>query len=573
MSEVLEKLRPIQRFWRLLSVDRKAITQLYIFAFFAAFVSLSLPLGLQAIVNLIMSGQVTTSFYILIIIVVVGYALNGYLQILQISVTELVQRRIFTRAAFEFAYRIPRIQMISVRNFFAPELINRFFDTLSVQKGLPKILIDFAGSSIQILIGLILLSFYHPFFILFGVLAVVLVFFIVRILAPIGVRTALQESRYKYEVAHWLEELARTMETFKLAGTSDLPLKRADETTLNYLNARQQHFRSLLGHYYSIIIFKVVIVAIFLLLGGLLVIDQQMNIGQFVAAEIIVILLLSSVEKLIFSMDANYDVIVALEKLGNVTDLPLEDEGHFKLPDIGTYGMSIDVENLFFGFEDVKDPILNDFNISIRSGEKVLITGANGSGKNILLQLFTGMYTHYDGSIKLNGLELKNLDLECTREFIGDSLGTETIFYGTLLENITLGREKPIEEILEVIKITHLDKLVNSLPKGLETMLYPEGKKLPRSTKSKIVLARCLISNPRLILLDENLKRIHLEERNQILQHILDKGKEWTVAAIANSTQMAPLFERIIFMQKGKVVDEGTYSQVKDRNWFKNLSL
>lgn len=567
----MRKLLPVQRFFRLLAVDRKAILQLYIFAFFAAVVSLSLPLGLQAIINLIMSGQVTTSFYILVLVVVAGYAINGYLKIVQISISEIIQRRIFTRAAFEFAYRIPRIRLISMRKFYAPELINRFFDTLSVQKGLPKILIDFAGSSMQIIIGLILLSFYHPFFILFGILALVLVLFILIFLGPVGLRTSLEESRYKYELAHWLEELARTMETFKLAGVSDLPMQRADEATLNYLDARRAHFRSLLWHYNSILIFKVVIAASFLILGGLLVINQQMNIGQFVAAEIIVILLLSSVEKLIYSMDANYDVLTALEKLGTVTDLPLEDEGDFLLPDTGHQGLEIWVKDLRFGFEDFPQPILQGLNFDLKAGERILITGANGSGKNILLQLLTGMYTHYTGSIRINGLELRNLNLEQLRRTIGDSMAKESIFHGTLLENITMGRNAPMEEVLQVLKVTHLDRFADNLQDGLKTVLAPEGKKLSRSTKAKIVLARCLMTQPRLILLDENLNRIHNTERMDILDYILLKQHPWTVIAISNSVKMTPYFDRVLYMERGQLLDDGTPDSVKSRSWFKNL--
>jgi ABC-type bacteriocin/lantibiotic exporter with double-glycine peptidase domain len=572
MDETIQKLFPVQRFFRLLASDRRAILQLYIFAFFAALVSLSLPLGLQAIVNLIMSGQVTTSFYVLIMVVVAGYAVNGYLQIVQISISEIIQRRIFARAAFEFAYRIPRIRLIAMRQYHAPELINRFFDTLSIQKGLPKILIDFAGSSMQIVIGLVLLSFYHPFFILFGLLTVLLVLFIVIFLGPVGLRTALEESKYKYEMAHWLEELARAMETFKLAGVTDLPIKRADIGTLNYLNARRAHFKSLLSHYYSIMLFKVIIAASFLLLGGFLVLNQIMNIGQFVAAEIIVILLLSSVEKLIYSMDANYEVLTALEKLGSVTDLPLENEGDFDLPDNGKEGIELWVKDLEFSFDDFPQMILRRLSFDVAPGERVLMTGTNGSGKNILLQLLTGMYTHYNGSIRLNGLEIRNLNLEKLRRQIGDSMAKESIFYGTLLENITLGEPIPMEDVLKIMRMTHLDRFTENLQNGLMTMLFPEGKKLPRSTKAKIVLARALLCKPKLILLDENMNRIRPDERKDILKQILDKSNPWTVIAISNNVKMAPYFDRIMYIENGQKLAEGTPEQVKDQPWFQNLN-
>jgi len=570
MGETGIKFRPIQRFVRLLNMDKKALVNLYVFSFFAAIVSLSLPLGFQAIINLITSGQVTTSFYILIIIVIVGYGLNGYLQILQITVTEVLQRKVFAGVAFDFAFRAPRFSMTALRNIHAPELMNRFFDTLTIQKGIPKILIDFAGSSLQILIGLLLLTFYHPFFILFGFLSVLLVFFIVRILSPQGLRTALKQSKYKYEVAHWLEELARTMETFKLAGTTNLPLEQADKTTLKYLNAREAHFKSLLYHYYSILLFKILVAGAFLLLGGLLVIDQQMNIGQFVASEIIIIIILGSVEKLIYSLDAIYDMLTALEKLGNVTDVELEKEGVMDVPMGNTSGLEVTIENLSYEVEEGRK-LLENVTFQVEGGEHILITGYSGSGKHTLLQLLNGFFFDFEGAIRFNGASIRSLDLQKLRDTIGDSMTGESIFNGTFLENLALGRELSIDKILEIIKITGLRDFLDGLEDGLYTMLTPEGKHLSRSVKAKILLARCILKQPRLILLDENIHVIRDSERKQIMDYICRKDLGWTVMVINNYIEHPEAYDRIFCMKDGKLIDQGKPEEVKDKDWYKEL--
>ena len=208
--------QPVNRFFRLIAEDRKDITNIYMFAIFSGLISLTLPLGVQAIINIVMGGRAASSWVLLVVIVILGTALVGFLQILQISVTEIVQQRIFTRSAFEFSYRIPRFKITEVMNDHPPELVNRFFDTLNVQKGLPKILTDFPTAVLQILFGLILLSFYHPLFIMFGVILIGLLFAILRFTGPGGLDSSLEESKYKYKVAYWLEELARTMNTFKL---------------------------------------------------------------------------------------------------------------------------------------------------------------------------------------------------------------------------------------------------------------------------------------------------------------------------------------------------------------------
>ena len=147
---------------------------------------------------------------------------------MQMTVSETLQRRIFTRVSFDFAERIPNLHTETVRNEYVPELVNRFFDTLTLQKGLPKILIDLSTAIMQILFGLLLLSFYHPLFIFFGFVLVLLLILIFRFTGPAGLKTSIKESKYKYQVAYWLQELGRTLNTFKLTGSSELPLSKTD---------------------------------------------------------------------------------------------------------------------------------------------------------------------------------------------------------------------------------------------------------------------------------------------------------------------------------------------------------
>ena len=351
-------LTPIKRFFNLLKVDKQEIVSIYIYALFSGIITLSIPLGIQAIISFITSGEVSSSWIVLVVFVVLGVGLTGVMQIMQLTITENLQQKIFTRSAFEFAYRIPRMKMEAIDQSYMPELVNRFFDTLSIQKGLPKILMDFSSASLQIIFGLILLSLYHPFFIMFSFVLILIVYLIFKFTTPQGLKTSLKESTYKYEVAHWLEELARANSTFKLAGRTDLPMQRTDEKVSQYLTHRKAHFKTLLMQYINLVGFKMVIAAGLLLIGGLLVINQQMNIGQFVASEIIIILVLASVEKLILSMETIYDVLTAIEKVGSITDIPLEkDEGspiHFEEGE----AIAIKARDLSFQFKDKIIPYL-----------------------------------------------------------------------------------------------------------------------------------------------------------------------------------------------------------------------
>jgi len=378
-------LTATQRLTGLLQLDRKDIKQIIFYAIFAGLVSLSLPLGIQAIINLLQGAQLSTSWVILVILVTIGTIFVGALQLMQMRILENVQQKLFARSSFEFAYRFPKIKMSELSDFYPPELANRFFDTLTIQKSLPKILIDFPAAILQITFGLLLLSFYHPFFIIYGVLLIFLVYLVFKFTAQKGLDTSLDESKQKYKVAHWIQEVARTITSFKLSGQTSLALEKNDKLVLEYLRAREGHFKILVLQFMQMIGFKVLVTAGLLLIGGILVLNQQMNIGQFVAAEIIILLVISSVEKLITGLESVYDVLTSLEKIGQVVDKELE-------PQKGD--LIIDEETqLVVELKDVSyKHILKDISLTLQPGENYVIQGPQGSGKTTLLRLIAGIF-------------------------------------------------------------------------------------------------------------------------------------------------------------------------------------
>ncbi len=572
MSETTN-ISPLKRFFSLINVDRQEIISIYIYAMFNGILSLTLPLGIQAIINLISGGQVSTSWIILVLFVIAGVGLTGIMQIMQLSISENLQQKIFTRSAFEFAYRIPRLKLESVDKYHIPELVNRFFDTLSVQKGLSKILMDFSSASLQIVFGLILLSLYHPFFIIFSMLLIVVAYFIFRLTAPYGLKTSLAESKRKYEVAHWLEELGRTMETFKLAGKSPLPMDKTDEVVQDYLGSRKAHFKSLLIQYINLIGFKVVIAAGLLVIGGLLVINQQMNIGQFVASEIIIILVLSSVEKLILSMETIYDVLTAIEKIGTVTDIPLERDTGSKSSSLEkSEGVTIHLNNVSYRFKDSSNNALTNINLKLASGEKVCLSGFGGAGKSLLLQIVAGLYQDFTGSVLYNSIPLGNWCIEDLRSAIGDSLSREDIFRGTLFENIALNKPNvTIEDVHKSASVLGLDSYVESLPEGYNTMMMPEGKSLPKSIRLKIMLARCISGKPQLLLLGDNFNQLNYSDKQRLLDHIITE--KCTVIAVSNNPAVASRFNKVAVLDEGKLIACDTFNEIQNKEWYNSLYI
>jgi len=565
MAPYNTEMPPIQRFWLLLKPDGRDIQAVYVYAIFSGLITLSLPLGIQAIINMIQGGEVNAAWVLLVSVVVLGLLISGILQILQLRITENLQQRIFARSAFEFAYRIPRFKMEALYKHYAPELMNRFFDTITLQKGISKILIDFTSASLQVVFGLILLSFYHPFFIIFSVILIVLIFVIFKFTGYRGMVTSLKESKHKYQLAYWLEEVARTNMSFKLAGQSKLPLHRTDVHTKDYLEARENHFKVLVLQYGFLIGFKVLIATGLLAIGGVLVMDQLMNIGQFVAAEIIIILIMASVEKLILSLETIYDVLTSLEKIGQVTDIELENTSGYDFAEHATnLGLQLDIHNLTFEYPHYHKPSINNLTLNIKPGEKVVLAGANGSGKSTLLHLICGFYTKYDGNISYNNLPLGNLNLESLRAQIGDFLSQELLFEETLLNNIAMGREAAtFERVQWAIKSLKLEGFVKSLPKGYEEPLDPQGKKLPRSIVQKLLLARCLAANPKLIILEDTFEHILGEEKNQIIDFLTDPKNGWTFIASSTNEYLMKKADRVVVLSEGSLLAEGKYDDVK----------
>jgi ABC-type bacteriocin/lantibiotic exporter with double-glycine peptidase domain len=546
---------PVERFWLLLKPDNKEIYQVYTYAFFKGVIALSLPIGIQSIINLIQGGRVSASWLLLVFIVIMGIAMGGYMQLMQMRITETIQQKIFTRAAFDFTYRIPKIKFEEIYKHYAPELMNRFFDVLTLQKSLAKIIIDFSSAVLQIIFGLFLLSLYHPFFILFSILLVILVFSIVKYTSSKGLATSLQESKYKYKVVSWLEELARSKDTFKLAGLTNLPELKTDERVSGYLNSREQHFQVLKRQYILLLIFKVIVALGLLVVGGMLVLDQQMNIGQFVAAEIIILLVIDSSEKIILNLENIFDILSSLEKIGQVTDLELEsDTAGSSLQHIFSRALEIEVVNLSFAYPGRGKSVLQNINYTFSPGKSYCIIGNNGAGKSTLIHLIAGLYQTQTGTVCINGLPIGNYNIFELYKFIGNGLAEETIFEGTLMENITLGRDYiSTEDVQWAIEKVFLTEYIKDLPKGLDSEIEISGHKLSKSTIQKIIIARSIVNRPKLILLENHIDFIEEKESKKIIEFLTDTSNGWTLISISNHNYVKEKSDVVIYMSEGQI--------------------
>lgn len=563
----LFRFKTISKFLRVLVSEKKEIGLVLLYAIFVGIISLTLPLGVQSLIGFISSGQVVTSVVILITFIVLGVLVSGVMTIMQLHLVEFIHQRLFAKTAFSFAFRVPRIRMESVLKYYPPELMNRFFDTLTLMKGMSVMLIDLSSALLQTVFGIILLSLYHPLFLVLGAVLVSVLYAILRITGPKGLKTALKESAFKYMTANWIEEIARSLSTFKLAGNTNFAIEKTDHYVSNYIAARDEHFKVLKTQYYSFVIFKTLITAMLLILGAVLITQRQINLGQFVAAEIVIILIMNSIEKIILKLDTVYDVLVSVEKITDVTSLPVEEYKGIDLPVKENEGIAVTMKEVTYRFPDRTEDVLRSVNFAANKSERVCISGFNGSGKTTLANLMIGLYDSYNGTISYNGISLRDINKASLMNHLGDYVSQEGIFDGTVYENITIGRANcTIENVQWALEAAGLADFISTLPEGLNTRLIGGTVRISESMARKIIIARNIVERPGLLVLDDFLLGIERKEKKRILDLLLDEQFGWTVVLISNDPMIMDAVDRVVLMRRGSVSDEGPFHELARRN-------
>ncbi len=561
--------RPVRRLGHFLDNERRLLYLILFYAMLYGAIGLVLPLGIQAIINFILAGRISTSWIVLIVVITIGLTISGVIKIVQMKLVERLEQRIFAMSAFELAVRIPRIKLEAIQHRYAPEFINQFFDTVNLQKGIAKLVIDYPTAALQVFFGLILISAYHPYFLFFSLIVALVLYLLFKFTGPLGIDSSLRESTGKYKVAEWLEELGRNMGTFKLAGITNLPMLKIDKLVSDWLHYRRRHFGILITQYKVMVVFNVLTVVALLILGSLLLIDNQISFGQFVAAEIVIILIMNSIEKLITGLASVYDTLTALEKLGMITDLPMEGSRSERARDLsGAHGFEIVTDDLTFQYPEADRPAISKMNLTIRPGEKIALVGTEGSGKSTFMQLLVGLYDAYDGRITYNDISLAILKHDALRSEIGDNIWQESIFAGTLRENLTLGREGiPDEMIRDLLRLVGAEEGINRLDKGLDTTLLTGGLKLPSTLTKKLMLARALLGDPKLLLLELESDFLTIEERERLVKFVRDRN--WTALVSTRDMDVIRSGDRVIYMERGKVAFDGDFEQFKAEGYAK----
>ena len=551
-SGPLEATAPTNRMLvRLLRPDRADVLAIIAFAVTIGVLSLATPIAVQAIVNSIALGGLIQPLIIVALGLLFALGFAAALAAIQTWVVELIQRRIFVRTVAEISARLPKVHASAFDKGHGPELVNRYFDIFTVQKAVSKLLIDALGILLSIVVGLSVLAFYHPLLLAFDIVLLVVIGIIVFGPLRRGEHTAIKESSAKYAMAAWLEEIARSPYAFKTAGAEQWVFDRSDQLATSWLEARSLHFHTRYAQLVSALALQVLASTALLGIGGFLVIQGSLTLGQLVAAELIVTVVVVGVAKMGKHLEHWYDLKAASIKIGQLLDVPIESEGNLEEPAERPSGpAALELRDL--AWRDSRGRALfSGLNLTVAPGASVAVTGPSGSGKTALLELLWRMREPSEGAIRLDGRDYRDLSPAAVRRDIGIVSEVE-IVHGTVRENVRLHRPFVTDDhLLDAINTVGLQDTIAELPDGLDTMLHPNARTFSGNELKLLMLARALAGAPRLLVIDSIFDRVADPLRTPLFNAIFDGGKERSLLIVSDMNDVTERCTRTIDLTNG----------------------
>lgn len=528
-----EPIRPLRRLSRLLKPERKDIWLVVAFSLAVGVLGLATPVAVQALVNFVAFGNLFTPLIVLSVMLLFFLVVAGVIRALSVYVVEVLQRRVFVRVVSALGDRLPRVRLDAFDREHGPELVNRFFDVLTVQKVGATLLLDGLAVILSTFIGLLILAFYHPILFVFDLVLVGLMLVVLCLLARGAYQTAVHESHTKYDVAASLEEIARSPLAFKQADASSIAYRRADLLASEYVSARRDHFRNVFRQVISAFALQAIAATALLSIGGYLVIIGELTLGQLVAAELIVAVVLDNFTKLGRKLESVYDLAAGVFKIDQLLELPVERSTGIEIEgDPGT-GANVCVKGLAFAYEE-GPRVLANVNFDARPGERLAIIGNHASGKSTLAELLCGAREPTEGRVEIDGVDLREVCLSSLRDDVSIVRDPE-IIEGTVSDNICMWlKDVTPEQIRGALADVGLLEEIRALPGGLDTKLSPSGAPLSRGQAMRLMFARAIAHSPRLIIVDDVLSDLDNPALERITGLLRDQSRPWTVIILGH---------------------------------------
>jgi ABC-type bacteriocin/lantibiotic exporter with double-glycine peptidase domain len=508
---------------KILHIDRGTFFVLMIYSLTISLLTLAVPIAAQTLVNLVSFGTLVRPIFILTFLLFILLTIAAVIQITRSIVVENLQQSIFANITLKFAMQLNNIKLTSYKDYRGPELVNRFFEVVTVQKTTGIIFLTIIDLLLQAIFSMIVLAFYHPILLAFDIALIITMFLVVILPYRGALRSAIIESDEKHEVAAWLDEVAQNPLTFRMNKNDEYAINKTDSKLLGYITNRQLHFRNLLKHRIGVLFTYVAGNTVLLGLGGYLVINGQLSLGQLIAAELLVNIILSGFIKLGSYFRDYYDLLAGVIKLSKVFNLPtdLKKDYHpidFKLLDDLKSFHSLSVENFSEYNQNEKN---NEISFSITKNQRVLITDRSiGRIKHLMDQLFSFNLQKYNGKIYINGSDLTMYDANKIRKYFSIVRGLE-IFTGTIMDNMCLDRDNiDANDFKKLIDLFNLTSFIHNLPDGYNTEISGQSFIFNLAFLQKISIIRAILLRPNFLILENSLDIIPENEIGNIISAI-----------------------------------------------------
>ncbi|VXC58419.1 Putative ABC transport system ATP-binding protein [Sphingomonas sp. T1] len=476
--------------------------------------SLATPISVQLLINSVANTALPAPLWTLAGLLLVLLLFVAGLSAMRFWVMALFERRFFARVVAEITERAVHAQ----NPFFADQnrgdLFNRYFDLVVVQKAVPSLVIGAFTIILQSAVGLVVTSFYHPFFLAFNALLILLVLAIWTIWSRGSIRSAVALSHAKHEAARWLESLGGSNGFYKSSRHLDFAMDRSEAVTATYVDRHERYFRYSFAQTVAFLLLYAFASAALLALGGNLILRGELSIGQLVAAELILSGVFYGVSQLGWYLDTLYDLIASAEELSLLFAIPQEQAAATagQAPGDGAVRLeAVEVEGARFDF-------------SLAAGEQ-LVTLADGGAERLLAMVLKRHIVPERGLVTVGGADMATFDMYLLRSAVM-VLDRPTIVEVTIREYLSLAAAAGSDPggMLEVLDAVGLRERVAQFPHGLDTPLAASGYPLAIGEVVALKLASALLVRPRVLMLSQLCDLIPAERLADVLRRLKAAG-------------------------------------------------
>lgn len=541
---------PLYLIKQLIILERDDIITLIAYGLGIGLMSLATPVAVQTLVNTVAFGALFQPLVVLALVLFVLVGFSNALSGLQFYVMDMLQRRLFVRFLGETANRLQKAHIESSDHHHLPELVNRFLDVVNLNKAATTILLETLGYLLQTLIGMILLAFYHPLLLAFDLFLIISIGLILFGLGKNGIQTAIAQSKAKYEVLAWLENIASHLVISKSASAQQFLDTKTKHIAENYLNACAKHFAVLSRQNTSGLVLHTLANTLLLGMGGWMVLDRQLSLGQLIAAELIVSNMMYGLTRLGKTLSSFYALMVSGDKLSHLLDIPQElVQGSLVNPANTAY--QVDVHSIFLAESPNIDKV-HGLELHLQSGEKLVIS--SGADRGSLLDVLYGLRLPVSGYVRLNDHDLRDLNLRILRDTVSLVRDAE-IIDASVLDNLRLSRDIELSLLWDALDKVGLQETVAHLSNGLNHELPSNGAPLTTEQCLRLTLARAIAATPRLLLLDATLDRIDQRVLPALLDYLFADNAPWTLIVTSHHPMVIARASRHVHLKNGVLVE------------------